>query len=139
MPPPIRTTFAGRTASRWHTASLVLRRGATTLAAQLGRIVRDEVAREPRTDAGQANQARALIYGAPTMQIAVGDRLTYGAVLYEVTFVRPDRTVETVAEAEAIAILQAAPAPALAGWLPGMATGLIAPPTYAVAYEVTNG
>jgi hypothetical protein len=101
MPPPIRTGFAGRTASRWHTASLVLRRGATTLAAQSGRIVRDEVAREPRSEAGQTAIGRALIYGGPAMNIARGDRLTFGGMLYEVTFVRPDRTVETVAEAEA--------------------------------------
>ena len=101
MPPPIRTTFAGRTASRWHTASLVIRRGAATLTAQPGRIVRDAVGSEARAEGAQATTARVLIFGGPTFDIQREDRLTVGGVLYTVTFVRPDRTVETVAEAEA--------------------------------------
>jgi hypothetical protein len=101
MPPPIRTGFAGRTAARWHAVSLVIRRGATTLAAQAGRIVRDEVARDLRGEGSQAAAGRALVFGGPALDIQADDRLTVGGVLYTVTFVRPDRTVETVAEAEA--------------------------------------
>ena len=125
-----------RLALRGHNLSIVVRRGETTLPAQRVAMKQNSMAREPRTESAQSNHGRVLIFGAAAMNIAVGDRVTFENTLYEISFIRPDRTVETVAEAEAIAILQATPAPTLAGWLPGMATGLIAPPTYATEYEV---
>ena len=100
MPPPIRTGFAGRTAARWHTADLHIRRGAVTLTAQPGRVVRDAVGNEARGEGTEVTTARVLIFGAPTLDIQREDRLTVDGVRYTVTFIRPDRTVETVAEAE---------------------------------------
>ena len=101
MPPPIRSGFAGRTAARWHATSLVIRRGTATLTAQPGRVVRDAVGNEARGEGTEATTARVLIFGGPTLDIQREDRLTVDGVRYTVTFVRPDRTVETVAEAEA--------------------------------------
>jgi hypothetical protein len=83
--------------------SLALRRGDTTLTAQLMRI---EIAgaRGFRMQSDAAREARqaVVILGEPDMDIAVEDRLTYGNVLYRVAFIQPNRLAATIAEAVVI-------------------------------------
>ena len=80
--------------------SLSLRRGDTTLTAQVMRI---EIAgaRGYRMQSDAAREARqaVVILGEPDMDIAVEDRLTYGNVLYRVAFIQPNRLAATIAEA----------------------------------------
>ncbi|MFP4344247.1 MAG: hypothetical protein ACLFU8_06115 [Anaerolineales bacterium] len=85
--------------------SLAFRRGDTTLDAQTVRIVRAGTAARDQVGAESSEQrARVLVLGPTDLDVAVGDRFNDGGgTLYRVTFVRPNRTVETVAEAEAVA------------------------------------
>lgn len=83
--------------------SVVIRRGATSLAAQDMRI---EIAgtRSWRLQSDAARQAdnAVFILGEPDMDIAIKDRLNYGGVLFEVVFVQPNRLAATIAEAVAV-------------------------------------
>ncbi len=85
--------------------SLAFRRGDTTLAAQTVRIVRAGSAARDRVGAESSEQrVRVLVLGPVGLDVAVGDRFNDGeGTLYRVSFVRPNRTVDTVAEAEAVA------------------------------------
>lgn len=72
-----------------YTTPLVLRRGATTLAAQLvALVVEQRVSKQVR------------IWGAPDLDIAVGDWFTWNSMRCKVTLVAPERTTATVAAAE---------------------------------------
>lgn len=83
--------------------SIVIRRAATTLAAQSVRVARAGTAAQ-RTDAGSAEQwtQRVVVLGAVALDIATGDRFNVGGRLYEVEFVRPNRVAATMAEARVI-------------------------------------
>jgi hypothetical protein len=89
-------------AQRIGSSTVVLRRGSsTTLAAQPGLVVlANTQASERRGEASRAAQNRAELWGLPTLNVAVGDRLTAGGVAFRVVFVRPDRAAYTVADLE---------------------------------------
>lgn len=79
--------------------SLQIRRGETTLAAQLMRI---EYAGSRgfrlQSEAARAAQQAVFILGEPDMNIADGDRLTYGGKLILVVFIQLNRLAATIAE-----------------------------------------
>ena len=83
--------------------SLVLRRGAATLAAQSFRIERKGNQSGQRDSAGaeQAETAVVLL-GAVTANIQAQDRFTLGGLLYEVMLVHPNRLASTQADAKVI-------------------------------------
>ncbi|MEI8166697.1 MAG: hypothetical protein WCG26_09960 [Chloroflexales bacterium] len=86
------------------TRTVVLRRGATALAAQPGVVALASrgagQASERRGEASRSQQNRAELWGLPTLDVQVGDRLTEGGVAFRVVFVRPDRVAATVADLE---------------------------------------
>ena len=83
--------------------SVQLRRGSLTLAAQTMRIARMGGSSQGKESATAGEQrGRVVILGATTLDIQVDDRLTVSDVLYRVTFVRPNRTAATMAEAEQV-------------------------------------
>lgn len=84
-------------------ASIVLRRGTTTVAAQTVRVARKN--RGGRfNQSGQAQESRGevIVSGAIDLDIQVEDRFNLGGVLYRVVFVQPNRMMSTVAEATAV-------------------------------------
>lgn len=83
--------------------SIVLRRGATTLAAQTVRIERVGFRAQIADSAGgQQASTPVVILGATTLDIQVNDRFTLSGVVYEVTFINPNRRAGTQAEATAV-------------------------------------
>jgi len=80
--------------------SLAIRRGATTLTAQLMRI---EYAGSRgfrlQSDAARAAKQAVFILGEPDMNIQTDDRLTFDGHVLEVVFVQPNRRAATIAEA----------------------------------------
>lgn len=83
--------------------SLVIRRDGTTLPAQTVRIARSGGRGSFRSgQASEETRGQVIVAGEPSLDVQVGDRFTYSGVLYRVTFVRPNRTVDTVAEAEVV-------------------------------------
>lgn len=83
--------------------SVVLRRGAATLAAQSVRLAKLGSGRDAQVG-NEAEQSRqwVVVLGAISMDVQPGDRFTSGGVLYEVTAVRPNRRAATMAEAKAV-------------------------------------
>ena len=95
-------TIAQQQASlrRRYTTSLVIRRGSTTLTAQLVALVAlGRASRERITASGQSSQADVEVWGDPVLNIAVGDRFTWDGLAHEVILVRGGRTVATIADA----------------------------------------
>lgn len=83
--------------------SLAFRRGETTLTAQTVRIARSGGRGSSRSgDAAQETRGQVIVAGPTGLDVQVGDRFTHAGNLYRVTFVRPNRTVDTVAEAEVV-------------------------------------
>lgn len=84
--------------------SIAFRRGDETLDAQTVRVVRAGTSGRDSVGAESSERrARMLVLGAADLDVTVGDRFNDGnGTLYRVTFVRPNRTIETVAEAEAV-------------------------------------
>jgi hypothetical protein len=81
--------------------AIVIRRGATTLASQTVRLTGTGRAGAQMVG-NRTEQARGsvLVLGATTLDIQPGDRFNDAAgLLYEVTLVKPNRKVGTVAEA----------------------------------------
>lgn len=76
-----------------------LRRGTTTLPPQSVRFVRlgGQVNQAEGAAASEKHQ-RGLFLGAPGLEIQVEDRATIDGVLYRVSFVRPEREIQTTAE-----------------------------------------
>jgi hypothetical protein len=96
------TAALQRLMARWcRQVDVVLRRGSTTLAAQSMALAlpTSRGAREGRSAGAAGAQADVVLWGAPTLNIAVGDRFTWDGVACEVVLVRPGRTLATVAEA----------------------------------------
>lgn len=84
-------------------ASIAIRRGSTTLAAQAVRIAR--IGQRSAAPVGQNAsevQQGVVALGGLSFDVQVGDRFTVAGVLYEVTTVRPNRRAAVVAEAKAI-------------------------------------
>jgi len=83
--------------------SLQIRRGATTLSAQLMRIeYAGGRAFRLQSDAARAAQQAMFILGEPDMNIAIDDRLNYQGILLQVVFIQPNRLAFTIAEAIAV-------------------------------------
>lgn len=85
--------------------SIVLRRGSTTLAAQTVRVVLTGSAtdRVQESDAAQESRGQVVVIGPTTFNVQPGDRFNDAAgVLYEVTFVHPNRLAAIRAEARAV-------------------------------------
>jgi len=80
--------------------SIALRRGDSTLAAQTMRIERTSRGRIYDVDRTSERRADAVINAATDADIEVGDRFNdENGVLMEVSFIRPNRTYATFAEA----------------------------------------
>jgi len=83
--------------------SLAFRRGTMTLAAQKVRIARTGTQARVANSAGAQQQTMGVIVlGDVNLNIAPHDRFTLDSVLYEVTFVRPNKRAATFAEAQAV-------------------------------------
>lgn len=83
--------------------AIVIRRGAATLASQNVRLTRPQSPRTVAVEGGRSMRQNILVTGGTSLDIAVGDRFNdQNGTLYEVVFVRPNRQIDTVAEAEAI-------------------------------------
>jgi len=82
--------------------SITLRRGSGTVTAQTMRVERTSKGRLFDSDRGSERRADVVINAAVGANIALGDRFTSGGILYEVTFIRPNKSVATFAEAVAI-------------------------------------
>jgi uncharacterized protein YcbX len=82
---------------------VVIRRGAASLPAQNVRVAR--LREGSRTQVGpQIDESRApvVVMGSTAFDVQIGDRFTVGGVLYQITFVRPNRRAAVVAEAQAV-------------------------------------
>lgn len=82
--------------------SIVIRRGETTLAAQTVRGARTGSGGPRSSPGGQEARGGVVVLGSTGLDIQSGDRFTIGGVLYRVIFIRPNRTVATMAECEAV-------------------------------------
>jgi hypothetical protein len=83
--------------------SLTIRRGTTTVAAQLMRIeLAGSRGMRLQSDAARASNQAMFILGEPDMDIALEDRLTYQSQLIKVVFIQPERKFATIAEAIAV-------------------------------------
>lgn len=87
-------------ASQHYDQQVILRRGSTTLDAQAMRIASASGSAE-RDSGGGAGTAAITITGPVALNIQPGDRLTVDNIVYTVTFVRPRRDTQTVADATA--------------------------------------
>jgi hypothetical protein len=85
-------------------AAVVIRRGQTTLAAQTVRIARQGGQANPRDSAGGKEvRGKVVVLGGVDFDVQPEDRFNdAGGTLYRVTYVRPNRLVAVVAEAEAV-------------------------------------
>jgi hypothetical protein len=83
-------------------ASLAIRRGESSLLAQSVRIARLSGGGQRQSLGGKESRAGVVVLGAVSLDIQVGDRFTYGGILYRVNFIRPNRTAATMAECEAV-------------------------------------
>lgn len=85
--------------------TITIRRGTSgTLAAQIVRLERPGAWGRERDGSGtQQSVGRVIVIGKTDLDIRIGDRFNdAGGVLYEVTFVRPNRLACVQAEARAI-------------------------------------
>lgn len=82
-------------------ASIVIARGAATLAPQPVRIVRPGgVGRNTVvTDGTSSAQSNVEVVGLPTLDIRPGDRFALDGMFYQVVSVQPQRQIGTVAQA----------------------------------------
>lgn len=79
-------------------ASIVLYRGAVTLAAQDVRLVRPGgQTRNVATDGTESEQADMFVVGLPDLDIRARDRFALDGRVYEVNGVHPLRQIDTVA------------------------------------------
>lgn len=87
-----------------HEVSVVLRRGSTVLAAQLVRVARQGAqARGYDAVTGEEVRGRVVVVGGVDFDVQPGDRFNDdNGTLYRVAFVRPNRRVAVIAEAEAV-------------------------------------
>ncbi|HAE59360.1 MAG TPA: hypothetical protein DCG54_07600 [Anaerolineae bacterium] len=83
-------------------ASIALRRGDATLAAQEARIARLSSGSRFRSESGAESRGGILVSGAAEMDIALDDRFTLNGAVYRIKFVRPNRDTGTQAEAELV-------------------------------------
>lgn len=82
--------------------SIVIRRGATTLAAQTVRVAGQQSGRMATSDGGNQAVGAVTVLGAAALDIQVADRFTVAGILYEVEYVHPNRRAKTQARAKAV-------------------------------------
>ena len=83
--------------------SIIIRRAGASLPAQDVRIVRTGGQGSVVSSEGtQASKTTVLVVGGTTLDIQQGDRFTDDDVLYEVSFIRPNKTIGVTAEATAV-------------------------------------
>ena len=87
-----------------HSASITIRRGNTTLAAQTVRVERVGRSGSQQKDAAASDQteSRMVVVGDEDLDIALGDRFNALGFLCEVTAVHPNTQIGTQAEAVVI-------------------------------------
>lgn len=83
-------------------ASVVIRRGSASLAAQTVRVASNGGSGERDSTEGQEARGAVLLAGDTDFDVQPGDRFTHAGILYRVTFVRPNQDKGVSAEAEAI-------------------------------------
>ena len=83
-------------------SSIVIRRADTTLAAQTVRIAGASTGRKSDSLGAQESRSGVIVAGDTSFDVQADDRFTHDGILYRVIFVRPNKTVRIVAEAEAI-------------------------------------
>lgn len=82
--------------------SIVIRRDATTLAAQTVRVAGVATGRRADSDGGNQAVGAVTVLGAAALDIQVADRFTVAGILYEVEYVHPNRRAKTQARAKAV-------------------------------------
>ena len=82
--------------------SIIIRRGATTLAAQTVRVAGVTTGRRADSDGGNQAVGAVTVLGAAALDIQVVDRVTVAGILYEVEYVHPNRRAKTQARAKAV-------------------------------------
>lgn len=82
--------------------SIIIRRGATTLAAQTVRVAGVTTGRRADSDGGNQAVGAVTVLGAAALDIQVVDRFTVAGILYEVEYVHPNRRAKTQARAKAM-------------------------------------
>ena len=82
--------------------SIVIRRGATTLAAQTVRVAGVTTGRKADSDGGNQAVGAVTVLGSATLDIQVADRFTVDGILYEVEYVHPNRRAKTQARAKVV-------------------------------------
>jgi hypothetical protein len=81
---------------------IILRRGSNTLPIQMARVVKASGARRMQSAAAGETRAGMIVLGDSALDIAIDDRFTLNGQAYRITFVRPNRTAATMADAEMI-------------------------------------
>jgi hypothetical protein len=82
--------------------SVVIRRGTTTLAAQQVRVARLGPGQKREDVDVREARGQVVLLGSTSFDVQLDDRFTLSGVLYRVSFVRPNRTVAVMAEAEQV-------------------------------------
>jgi hypothetical protein len=82
--------------------NIVLRRGNTQRPAQTVRVVRSGSGSELSSISTEERRGKVLVIGSTSLDIEPEDRFTVGGELYRVMYIRPNRSVATVAEAELV-------------------------------------
>ena len=82
--------------------SIIIRRGATTLAAQTVRVAGVTTGRRADSDGGNQAVGAVTVLGAAALDIQVVDRFTVAGILYEVEYVHPNRRAKTQARAKVV-------------------------------------
>lgn len=87
-----------------NSATITIRRGNTTVAAQTVRLTRGGTSgRAVDGRQTQESRGRALVWGDTTFNVQAEDRFTVAGVLYRVVLVQPQRRARVVAEVEQVA------------------------------------
>lgn len=82
---------------------IILRRGNTVLEEQPAFLsMFHNGAVERQSEGGKSYQIDGEVHGYPELNIEIDDRLTASGVLFRVVYVKPDRTMGTVAEVSII-------------------------------------
>ena len=81
---------------------VIIRRGANILPMQMARVVKASGASRMRSANTAETRAGMIVLGDSALDIAIDDRFTLNGQAYRVTFVRPNRTAATMADAEMV-------------------------------------
>ena len=82
--------------------SIAMRRDGSTLASQTVRLVMPGAGGEVDDRAASVSTGRVLVQGSADLDIEVGDRFNHDGALFEVTYIRPNRQHETLADAQVV-------------------------------------